>query len=206
MLLVLARRRTRTRGRKAELLESCASLGIAPEDVTILDDEALRDGMQERWLAAAVEAAARDATRRRRATSVVTFDRGGASGHPNHKATWRGVVELARPAARRGDPPPLSVWALRTLRPHRRLAGPLDAALALGLAALKGALRGGGAELLLAPGGALQAAARAMACHPSQHTWYRTVFVALAAYTRISGLKRQLAPPQRVHRRAKSFT
>ena len=31
-------------GRKAELLESCASLGIAPEDVTILDDEALRDG------------------------------------------------------------------------------------------------------------------------------------------------------------------
>ena len=194
--------------REKELARSCASLGVGADRVRVVHARELSDGMGEAWPAEAVAAAVRAEVARTRATSVVTFDKGGASGHPNHVATWRGCVELTRAAATRGQPPPVPVWALRTLRPYRRLLGPADAALAAVLAFARGAMRGQAAELLLAPRGAAAAARTAMAEHRSQTTWYRGAFMQLAAYVHMNALARVAPSTARkpVHRRSKSYT
>jgi N-acetylglucosaminylphosphatidylinositol deacetylase len=65
-----------------------------------LTGSAAQDGLRERWSEHLVAQLVGDAARAVRARSVLTFDARGVSGHPNHVATYRGVLAWAR--AQRG--------------------------------------------------------------------------------------------------------
>lgn len=78
--------------RRLELLTACSLFGVTAEDVTVLDEALLQDGMQEQW---PVEEVARVVLKflvEQSPDMIATFDDYGVSGHPNHIAVSRGVV------------------------------------------------------------------------------------------------------------------
>ncbi|KAI5811018.1 putative deacetylase LmbE-like domain-containing protein [Peziza echinospora] len=84
--------------RKDELVASCERLGVPAPRVVSLDREGLKDGMGLTWdkeLVAAVlkeqVGAMRWGSMRRGPEVVLTFDRGGVSGHSNHISVFEGA-------------------------------------------------------------------------------------------------------------------
>ena len=152
-------------------------LGVA--SVNLVDDAALRDGFEEKWPVEAVAAQVDAAARRVGAETVVTFDAGGISGHPNHTATYRGVLywmlsEDYRETLRGVR----QVWSLVTTNTARKFVGVYDAF----------------ASFFLDPDAMLAASnplvlMRAMAMHASQFVWYRRLFVVFSRYSYTNTLK-----------------
>ena len=62
------------------------------DDVVVVDDARLQDGMQQHWPPEVVARHVALAVRRFRPARVLTFDAGGVSAHPNHCATCEGVL------------------------------------------------------------------------------------------------------------------
>lgn len=74
--------------RKRELFDSARILGVARENVAILD---FRDGMNETWPAEEVESSLRRLVTPSLKNVLVTFDEKGVSGHPNHVSLFHGT-------------------------------------------------------------------------------------------------------------------
>lgn len=78
--------------RKKELTKSCAVLGVKS---TIIDDELLKDGWRE-WEAENVSDVLEVVLETHKGiNTLMTFDRNGISGHPNHCSVWNGVRYFA---------------------------------------------------------------------------------------------------------------
>lgn len=135
------------------------------------------DGPHERWDEAALDAwlrAALDAVPGR-LKSVVTFDSGGVSGHPNHVACGEAVARVH--AAR----PHFHLLRLRTVPLWRRYLGALDAVASVLLLTSD--------MWLVAPAGWRQPLVlwRHMSAHyGSQWVWYRKLMVLASRYTFIN--------------------
>ena len=163
--------------RAKELDAAGVYLGVV--SVNLVDDAALRDGFEEKWPVEAVAAQVDAAARRVGAETVVTFDAGGISGHPNHTATYRGVLywmlsEDYRETLRGVR----QVWSLVTTNTARKFVGVYDAF----------------ASFFLDPDAMLAASnplvlMRAMAMHASQFVWYRRLFVVFSRYSYTNTLK-----------------
>jgi len=148
--------------RAAEMRTAGAAHGAVR--VTVVDDARLRDGAA--WTDDAV---ADVVSRHLDDAAVITFDAGGASGHPNHCATSTGVRRALASS-------PRAHYELRTAPLATRLLGPLDAAVYRRRRRRRHVLT----TTNLGP----WAAWRAMATgHPSQFVWYRRIFLLLSAYT-----------------------
>lgn len=76
--------------RTKELEDVSSYLGIT--SLKVVDDPFLRDGFKESWPMEVTALHVEESVRRCRADVVLTFDEGGVSGHPNHTATYRGVL------------------------------------------------------------------------------------------------------------------
>lgn len=162
--------------RTKELEAVGATLGL--RSVEVVSDPRVRDGFEERWPEEAIASHVDVAAKRVNADVVLTFDSKGVSGHPNHVATYRGVLFwLLNWVGRAGaaSPPP-RVWALVSINPLRKYFGFINRAFALfeTHALVKAS---DPAELV-----------RAMRLHASQWVWYRKLFMRFSQFSYVNSL------------------
>ena len=80
--------------RKHELVSSSISLGIRENRVTSLRSSHFNDGMKEVWNVKEVENVIKIFVAKHGIRQIVTFDKYGISGHPNHIACFNGLRYL----------------------------------------------------------------------------------------------------------------
>lgn len=108
--------------RKKELLASCNRLGIMPNHVTIVDDDRFKDGPDNVWDKDGVGERIVSVVKRVSATSIITFDNTGVSGHSNHVAIYRAVEKLHK----RKEMQDVSVFTLHSTNVVRKYVSFLD--------------------------------------------------------------------------------
>lgn len=171
--------------RRAEVVASCSALGIPGDRVVVLDQPELRDGPRNRWRENDVVRAIEAASRRTNASTVLTFDGGGVTGHPNHVDVYRGVrAWVRRRAERKGRVAKgagVHAFMLVTHGAMRRFVGPLD--IPYTLAASE---RAADVVWRLSP----ISAWRAMSFHATQWQmcpyWWRRVAVVASRYSYVN--------------------
>jgi N-acetylglucosaminylphosphatidylinositol deacetylase len=181
---------TRLRGRKVHLLclsnggsalrekefaHSCGRLGAASWSVA-----QFADGFDQVWPPEAVaEAVARQVRRlgRGRLRSVLTFDLGGVSGHPNHIAACRGCVHWQRQAAQDASEPIPNVLVLDSVGLWRKYWGLLEALVTAA------STDSDGCFVQLNP---LEAWQRMENSYSSQFVWYRRLSTLFSRYTYVN--------------------
>jgi len=133
------------------------------------------DGFNEHWDAQRIAEAVADKVGKE--TVIVTFDRWGVSGHPNHIATHNGVRELVRRS------PGTRAFQLVSDRwLPIKYSGPIGAYLK--------ALFGSPKDTVVLLNDDVSLAYRAMATHHSQFVWFRRAFVLIARCTMLNVLER----------------
>jgi len=110
--------------RAQELVRSYGTLGVPAERVTCVDDPHLQDGMQREWAPARVRDTVRAHMNRTHIDAILTFDAGGVSLHPNHRALFHGAVQLQSELAT-----PLPLWLLHTWSWRTKFWGVLGSVL-----------------------------------------------------------------------------
>lgn len=101
------------RVRSQELLRSYGVLGVPAERVTCLHDPHLQDGMQQVWTPARVRDAVRAHANMTNLDTILTFDAGGVSLHPNHRALFHGALQL-QAALMADEARMVALWTLHT--------------------------------------------------------------------------------------------
>mmetsp|Transcript_25244 Transcript_25244/g.63208 ORF Transcript_25244/g.63208 Transcript_25244/m.63208 type:complete len:288 (-) Transcript_25244:90-953(-) len=180
-------------------------LGI--RSLEVVDDPRMRDGFGERWPAGVVASHVEASVRRVAADVVLTFDTQGVSGHPNHIATYRGVLawmSLGDGETRQtqdddgGDeasspthPNPMSprrphkgpatqVWVLVSTNVVRRFLMVADVSASFFLLEPR--------DILVAASNPAQLV-RAMRLHASQWVWYRKLFILFSRYSYLNTIR-----------------
>ena len=169
-----------------ELLRATSLLSIPPSHVLIVDDERLQDSMTSSWPLRVVQDKVGEWVRRRRVEQLITFDQGGVSGHPNHRAVHHAVSEWIYAHA-------VPAWELVSWPLWRKYASIIGGWGAAGEWS-GGRGRGGGRvgrvdELLLVHWDG-RVNWRCMRAHRSQWLWYRRLFVVFSLYTYVNVLRR----------------
>ena len=134
----------------------------------MIDDPRLQDGMDKHWDPQAVAEVIKEYLTSKQGeleiTFIVTFDKQGVSGHPNHIAVHKGVAVAFEEAKF-----PFDVLCLVTVNTIRKYLGYAD-------------IYNIGSEhmhyVLLHPVTSL----KAMAIHHSQFVWYRKLFTIFSSY------------------------
>ena len=133
---------------------------------------------------------------------LITFDRGGVSGHPNHVALYHGAVAWLRllMKGRSGWECPVALYRLTSTNLLRKYLGLLDAPLTMVLCwldSLQAAGRKGEREvprrlMFLSDLTLFRRAQKAMtAAHVSQMRWFRWGWICLSRYMYVNDLKRE---------------
>lgn len=179
------------RVRSQELLHACALLGISRDDVTIVDDARLPDGMHQRWPPAVVAEHVAQAARRFQPGRVYTFDEHGVSGHPNHLAVVEGVqhwwASTPSSSSLRSLP---QLWQLESVSLTRKYAGPMDCPLSW-LATVVGRRWHRRQACLCLNLRHPKRAWRALLAHRSQMVWYRRLWPLFSRYMYVNTLVRR---------------
>ncbi|KAL4426171.1 hypothetical protein ABPG77_007453 [Micractinium sp. CCAP 211/92] len=179
------------RVRSKELYRACSILGVEPEDVVLVDDARLPDGMHQHWQPEAVAEHVAQAVQRFRPSQVYTFDGGGVSGHPNHLAAAAGVLHWWAASPSSSSPASLpQVWQLETVALPRKYTGLFDAPFSWVSTVLRRQQHSGGVQLcvnLRRP----RRAWRALFAHGSQMVWYRRLWMLLSRYMYVNTLVRR---------------
>ncbi|TMW69519.1 hypothetical protein Poli38472_001675 [Pythium oligandrum] len=170
--------------RAQEMIASGTFIGIAKENIHVLEDPKLQDGMKEQWSHDHIASIVLDYIEKHKINAVFTFDDYGISGHPNHISVHHGVkqaiVEQHKRCTNNGDQKtsPVRGWALESTNIIHKYIGVLDALVLPSLT--------GNTEhvfvFLFRPLWNY----RAMALHYSQFVWYRRLFVIFSRYTFIN--------------------
>jgi N-acetylglucosaminylphosphatidylinositol deacetylase len=204
--------------RKKELIESAMKLGVRrKEDVFVLEDGRFKDGMDQDWntteiaqvLAEAFVPAPETPQDKPSATIdvLITFDAGGVSNHPNHRALYAGAVLFLRTLMRgySGWECPVALYTLPTVNILRKYGSVSDALVTMTVGAISnvtGGLVGDkkvsraerGAERVLFMSG-LQRYWRAREAmvrgHRSQMVWFRWGWITIGRYMVVNDLKRE---------------
>lgn len=189
-----------------ELVDSALTLGVREREyVVVLDDEKLKDGMDQAWDAKHIAAiltryfapgVATQSAKQAPKTNIdalLTFDAGGVSAHPNHVALLAGSKAfLASVMARhRGWEAPIKLYALTTTNVLRKYASVLDAPLTMLGAVFAGKALGKFPTPLLMVSGPrdVRRAQRAMTeGHRSQMRWFRWGWIGVSRYMVVNDL------------------
>lgn len=185
--------------RRTELKHSCSVLEVPWSRVRVVDDVRLQDGMESVWepeVVAEVVAQAigdfsllsqGDADQRGQGClTVITFDAYGVSNHANHRSVYHGVrywQEEQKRRRQRGDLD-VEVYALYTSTLLVKYMGVFSWLFEPMLWVLGNACRRLPRDHSIACWNPDVARVwRAMACHRSQLTWWRVLFVFLSQYS-----------------------
>lgn len=180
--------------RSIELRESAMLLGIQRGRVSLVDSVHLDDGLDRSWPSARVETEVERFAREQGIDTIVTFDEGGVSGHPNHIDTFRGVRSfLSRSSA---VVPPVVGYSLLSTPIWRKYAGIFDGGLSWieslwSRPAAPGSGSGSASNRVhFVTSCRPQMSYTCMAAHATQFVWYRRMFVVFSRYTFINTLRR----------------
>ncbi|EWC48546.1 hypothetical protein DRE_01768 [Drechslerella stenobrocha 248] len=178
--------------RERELLASASLLGVPAvnKSVVVHDHPRLPDSMSVAWpedLIASLMAGSLARLGNRPVDTIITFDAGGISGHPNHIALLAGArYYINHYPGMQG----LSLYSLASVPIYRKYIGVLDAfvtALLQRDGGSEGGYAGGGgtpkSAMYLSGWREYRAAQRAMTeGHQSQMVWFRWGWITLSRY------------------------
>mmetsp|Transcript_19063 Transcript_19063/g.53353 ORF Transcript_19063/g.53353 Transcript_19063/m.53353 type:complete len:272 (+) Transcript_19063:100-915(+) len=180
----------RGNSRQRELLRACEKLNVPKENVAIIDDPQLQDGMKTVWPEQVVQKQVHLCAVNNNTNKVITFDERGVSGHPNHISTfygvwayyaWRSRVSSVQNDAVISSLPPLTVFTLETTSLVRKYMGLLDI-----VASRLCAQQSQKCSFVVNPQPYI--GVLAMMQHRSQLVWYRWLFIMLSRYTYVNTL------------------
>jgi N-acetylglucosaminylphosphatidylinositol deacetylase len=194
--------------RVKELHASAKVLNIRDSNVKVVDDKDLRDGPQNRWDSDKIAQLVRDYVNEKAIETVITFDEGGVSAHPNHISVYHGVArflalhESTRPSsAASSTAPPGSTLTFRGSAsstssppsPRGELRGfKLETTNLLrkyaGLLHLVWSSWTSEGAVFLTPWLSFWPSHRAMQAHHSQYVWFRRLYVPFSRYSYINTL------------------
>merc|ERR1711904_245426 len=180
--------------REKELLLSCETFEISPDDVELVSDSRLQDGMEEEWSPLLVAEYIRKHVRTKQTTHLVGFDEKGISKHPNHLACAEALRILAKEdeneTIRTGTGK--TVWVLRTLGGISTYFGVLVLLRRLLLLPKrkrnKAKPKRTKNEEVVCVQFSCEAAFNAMKKHKSQLVWYRYLHLIFSRYVYINVL------------------
>lgn len=165
--------------RQQELTRACGILGVPVDHVECLDHSELQDGRQTCWPAETVQEFIAQAAFKLHPDLVLTFDAGGVSGHPNHRACHQGARRWLT------QHPKSKLMCLDTVGLLRKFVGPLDTVSAICQHFLNSSQS---TFCSWQPWLVWQA----MAAHHSQFVWYRRLFIVFSRYTFVNTLSTYL--------------
>ncbi|KAK3066467.1 N-acetylglucosaminyl-phosphatidylinositol de-N-acetylase [Teratosphaeriaceae sp. CCFEE 6253] len=196
--------------RKDELKKSALQLGVtSAEHVVVVEDAAaLPDSMTAAWdpkliasiltryFASTVATTPPTAAPLASIDVLLTFDRGGVSGHPNHTALFHGATLFLRALMQRhaGWSCPVRLYTLTSVNAVRKYSSIIDSATTILTSILLTKERGTFPTPLLVVSGPLEVrrAQRAMTtAHRSQMRWFRWGWIGVSRYMVVNDLKRE---------------
>ena len=161
--------------RKKELISSCSKLGVPASNVTIVDDERLKDDPGKVWDVDFLGSCIMSVCLRVNADCVVTFDKAGVSGHSNHTALYAAIQKLHK-SGRMVDRP---VFILESVNLVRKYTSLLDVPYSS---------ISSPPTFVNSPWQVVQSV-RAMMAHKSQLVWFRKLYVLFSRYMYVNTLQ-----------------
>ncbi|XP_060533928.1 N-acetylglucosaminyl-phosphatidylinositol de-N-acetylase [Cylas formicarius] len=162
--------------RTNELFESCKLLGMEQENVFVYNNTNLPDSMDVRWPLELVSKHILYYVEAFDITNLVTFDRYGISGHPNHCSIYYAVANLV---IDRQLPKNCGVFVLESVNIFRKYWLVLDLPLSLILSRFR-YMKGFSQRKVIH---------RAMRKHKSQMVWFRRLYMCVSRYMLINTLQ-----------------
>ena len=208
--------------RKREIVSSARILGLrSDDDVLVYEDSAFPDSMVEHWDPARIAAVlssffakspagwlrkqadgSRGEVPKASIDVLITFDRDGVSGHPNHSSLYHGVVAWLQGLmkGRTGWECPVAFYRLTSTSILRKYMAMFDAPLTMVLGLLD-SMQSAGKKgetdlprqlLFLNDLSLYRRAQKAMTtAHISQMRWFRWGWICLSRYMIVNDLKRE---------------
>ncbi|BBM96968.1 N-acetylglucosaminylphosphatidylinositol deacetylase [Marchantia polymorpha subsp. ruderalis] len=113
--------------RTLEMVSSCSVLKVPAENVKVLDHPSLQDGHAQQWSQQLLVQIIAEAVQSQSIDCVITFDKYGVSGHPNHSALSHALraylVEISKDFISTGD---IEGWELESVNIARKYSGVLE--------------------------------------------------------------------------------
>ena len=166
--------------RQKELLGACAALGVDRKDRCVsLDVKELQDSPTAWWPEEAVAKQVAKYVKSWKVDAILTFDNGGVSGHVNHRAVSAGIRHLLTTTST------ICVFENKSVNLLRKYSGLLDLPFTF-FTYLPRLLFGWNMQtqhgLLVASPRMYLQGRRAFACHSSQFSWDRHLYLLLSRY------------------------
>ncbi|XP_047999245.1 N-acetylglucosaminyl-phosphatidylinositol de-N-acetylase [Leguminivora glycinivorella] len=163
--------------RSKELWLACSELGVLDRNICLVTDTRLPDNPKAQWPVTIIAKLIQHQLEALDIDTLVSFDRGGVSSHPNHSAVFYAIaymfVEKLLPAR-------CTVYTLDTVNILRKYWGFLDLPLSFILSSKRYFLRWTESRRVV----------RAMKQHRSQMVWFRHLYVMFSRYMIINTLRR----------------
>lgn len=80
--------------RKKELWDACLVLGVPDSNICLISDTRLQDNPKAQWAVPVIAKLIQHQVAAMDIDTLVTFDRGGVSSHPNHSAVFYAVAYM----------------------------------------------------------------------------------------------------------------
>jgi len=163
--------------REKEILEASVCLGMRKENIKVIQDSRLPDGLKNVWKTEAIREHVLKFVKSNKISTLLTFDDFGVSGHINHIGCSQGVQETA--------PDNVAVWILRSTQSNsnsllgyifglvHKYMGPLGIVLDDLLSCFESSKPVKINVTNFEP----RVIWNAMASHQSQFVWYRRLFI-----------------------------
>ncbi|KAJ4807911.1 N-acetylglucosaminyl-phosphatidylinositol de-N-acetylase [Rhynchospora pubera] len=162
------------RTRKQELYHACTIFEIPREQIQILDHQNFQDGFHNKWEHNLLGQLINDSIAIWNIDTVITFDKYGVSGHPNHRDVHHAVRNLMH----ENLPREIEAWELISMSIFRKYSGP--ASVWPSLLCLSSYQK---RDMLLLLNSNPYKSYHAMEKHKSQWVWFRKLFVVFSSYT-----------------------
>ncbi|KAF2767725.1 LmbE-like protein [Teratosphaeria nubilosa] len=195
--------------RKEELRKSALMLGItSSEHVVVIEDEKLPDSMTATWdaklissiltryFAPALASTPSTSPPPANIDVLITFDRGGVSGHPNHISLYHGATYFLRQLMQRhtGWECPVKFYTLTSHNLLRKYSSVVDSVLTIASAVFKTKEKGQFPTPLLVvsgPQGVRKAQTAMTEAHKSQMRWFRWGWIGFSRYMVVNDLQKE---------------
>ncbi|XP_034828008.1 N-acetylglucosaminyl-phosphatidylinositol de-N-acetylase [Maniola hyperantus] len=163
--------------RRKELWDACQHLGVPDTNICLMTDSRLPDTPKAQWPAPVIAKLIEHKLEALDIDTLVTFDRGGISSHPNHSAVFYAVAYMF---VEKNMPQKCTVYTLDSVNILRKYLGFLDLPLSFVLSSKRYFLRWTESRRVT----------RAMKRHRSQMVWFRYLYVIFSRYMVINTLRK----------------
>uniref|UniRef100_A0A182PQU5 N-acetylglucosaminylphosphatidylinositol deacetylase n=1 Tax=Anopheles epiroticus TaxID=199890 RepID=A0A182PQU5_9DIPT len=162
--------------RRQELWDACESMGIRPEDITLVNATHLQDDPTAEWKTGTIASQLLRQLESLDAELLITFDKEGVSGHPNHCAIYYATASLCLSGL---IPTNCKVLTLETVNVCRKYLSIFDLPVTLLLST----------NWVILSWRARRSVQNAMRLHHSQMVWFRRLYIAFSRYMVINSLR-----------------